>query len=407
MPLKGLTKYFNPLAWTSFSRSGWVQPEGSVPAYIHEARVFNVNMVNWTVDVSTIFDRKQLLDLQVSSPYMNPNQGEGIYCVPEVGSKCLVCIPSDGPPPFVLAFIMPMVTQQLPDTGEDTDEKSGYTYAGGRKRGKPGDIVMRGRDGNFMLLHRGGVAQFGSGPLAQRICIPLQNLVTDISQNYNHFNGACSLNWGVQDRGSKDPTAECRDTYRIYANDEFADIRVDMGYVRAPTGEPVGDAGEDSNNNQLGIGTSEQVVFEFALAKNGFETDAGEFQAKPEDVKLRIFIDRAGNMMGRWEGSVNLRVKKKLRLTVDEDITIFCKKNVSLTAEGSVKLIGKKGAEVGTGGGALALNGGGKAVAHVGSVVKVSIAIPLQVATPNGPGTVLPGQFIEGVITSGNPTILV
>jgi hypothetical protein len=407
MPLKGLTTYFNPLTWTSFGRSGWVQPEGSVPAYIHEARVFNVNMVNWTVDVSTIFDRKTMLDLQVASPYMNPNQGEGIYAVPEVGSKCLICIPSDGPPPFVLAFIMPMVTQQTPSSGEDTTEKSNFTYAGGRKRGKPGDIVARGRDGNFMILHRGGVAQFGSGPLAQRICIPLQNLVTDISQNYNHFNGAGSVNWGIQDRGSEAPTAECRSTYRVYANDEYADLRVAVGYVRSPTGEPVGDAGEDSNNNQLEIGTSEQVVYELALARNGFETDSGEFKADPADVKLRIFVDRAGGMMARWEGSVNLRVKKKLRLTVDDDITIFCRKNVSLEAEGTVRLVGKQGAELGTGGGGLVLNSGGKPVASVGSTVRVMIDLPLAVVTPAGPGTVTPGQILTGVVSSGNPTILV
>jgi hypothetical protein len=365
--------------------------------------------VNWTVDVGTIFDRRLMMDIQVSSPYLNPNQGEGIYIVPEVGAKCLVCIPSDGPPPFVLAFIMPVVTQQIADAeGEETNQRSSATYAGGRRRGKPGDIIARGRDGNFMILHRGGVAQFGSGPLAQRICIPLQNLVTDISQNYNHFNGGGSVNWGVQDKGSNDPTSEFRGTYRVYANDEYADIRVDMGYVQSPTGEPTGDAGEDSNNNQLGIGTSEPVVLEFALARNGFETDSGEFTASPADVKLRVFIDRGGNMMARWEGSVDLRVKKKLRLTVDDDVAIFCKKNASITADGSLKLIGSKGAELGTGGGVLTFNNGSKPLSTVGSIV--SIIIPpgvLQVISPTGSpiGVVGPGT-LEGVVKTGNPTLL-
>ena len=288
--LKGLyPSYFNPLDWSSMASSSWTQPEGSVPAYIHEARVFDVNMTNWTVNVATIFDQRIMLDIQVAAPYLNPNQGEGMYCVPEVGSKCLVCVPSDGPPPFVLAFIMPMIS--LADTSTDeapagTAPRGGaslgskdYTYSGGRSRGKPGDIVARGRDGNFMILHRGGVAQFGSGPLAQRICVPLQNLVTDISQNYNHFNGGGSVNWGIQERGSSNPAAEMRQTFRVYANDEFADVRFSVGHVRAPVPEPTGDDGEDSGNSQLGIGTDEDTVLEVVMARNGFDTHAGDFEA--------------------------------------------------------------------------------------------------------------------------------
>ena len=417
--LKGLhADYPNPLEWSSFGTSSWTQPEGSLPAYIHEARVFNVNMTNWTVDVSTIFDQKVMLDLQVASPYLGANFGEGFYIVPEVGSKCLICIPSDGPPPFVLAFIMPMVT--LPDTsteeapagtassvGGSPSGSSDFTYAGGRTKGKPGDIVARTRDGNFMILHRGGVAQFGASPLAQRICVPLQNLVTDISQRYSHFNAGGSINWGVQDRGNNDPDTEWRHTVRVYANDEFADLRFAMGKVRSPVPEPTGEDGETSNINQLGIGTDEDTVFEMVLARNGFEDDAGEFKADAEDVKLRIFIDRDGNMMGRWEGSVDLRVKKKLRLTVDDNIEIFCKKNVNVEAEGSVRLIGKQGASLGTAGGALELNGGGKPVASVGSTVRVAITVPINILTPAGPGTITSGQFLEGVVSNGNPTILV
>lgn len=414
--LKGFRERLNPFLWTSFANTSWTQPEGSIPSFIHEARVFNVNMTNWTVDVATVFDQKVLLDIQVASPYLHPNSGEGFYAVPEVGSKCLICIPSDGPPPFVLAFIMPMET--LPDTsseeapagtaptGGSPTGSSDFTFAGGRSRGKPGDIVARTRDGNFMILHRGGVAQFGASPLAQRICIPLQNLVTDISQNYNHYNSGGAINWGVQDRGTEDPDTEWRHTLRVFANDALADLRFAMGKVRNPIPEPVGDDGEDSANNQLGIGTDELTVFEMVLCPGGFDTDAGEFKANAEDVKLRIFFDRGGNAMARFEGSVNLRIKKKLRLTVDDNVQIFCKKNVEFQADGMVRMIGKKGASVGTEGGALELNGGTKPIATVGSTVRVAITIPIAITTPQGPGTILSGQFLEGVVQTGNPTIL-
>jgi len=421
--LKGLyAEPLNPLSYSSFARTSWTQPEGSLPAHICEARVYNVNMSNWTVDVNTVFDQKNFLDLQVSSPYMHASQGEGFYCVPEVGAKCLVCTPGDGSPPFILSYVMPMV--RLPSTSSEeapagtatqggSPEGSGnYTWAGGRKKGKPGDIVARGRDGNFMVLHRGGVAQFGSTALAQRICVPLGNLVTDISQNYNHFNSGGAINWGIQDRGDADPQTEYRHTVRVYANDEYADIRFAAGYVKSPVQEPTGDEGEDSRNNQLGIGTEEDMVFEFALARNGFESDAGEFQGRPEEVKLRVFIDRAGNMMGRWEGSVNLRIKKKLYLTVDDDVVIVCKKNASITAEGKLDIVGAKGLGLSTGGGVVSLNEGTKAVATVGSGVKVALPPGLltvmSLTVPPVPlGTVLAASpFLEGTITSGVPTLL-
>lgn len=422
--LKGATPdYFNPLNWTSFGSTSWTQPEGSVAAYIHEARVFNVNMTNWTVDVQTIFDQKVMLDVQVSAPYLHPNSGEGIYAVPEVGSKCLIAIPSDGPPPVVLQFIMPIVTNPNTSTDEapvgtapsgGVKKDSGdYDFAGGRTRGKPGDLVMRGRDGNFVIVHRGGVLQMGSGPLAQRICIPLQNLVTDISQNYNHFNGGGSISWGIQDRGNDDPGAEYRFTQRIYANDEFADIRIDMGRVRSPVPEPTGDDGETSNLEQLGIGTDDEIVYEFVLSKNGFETDAGEFKADAGDVKLRMFFDRGGNAMARFEGSVDLRIKKKLRITIDDDVQIICKKNASITADGKLSLTGKSLVDVGTDGGAVVINGGSKAVASVGSLVRIVITTPafVNVIIPPAvlpvPAPIMPGTILEGIIVSGNPTILV
>jgi hypothetical protein len=288
-----------------------------------------------------------------------------------------------------------------------------YSFSGGRQRPKPGDIISKGRDGNFMILHRGGVAQFGASPLAQRICIPLNNLVTDISQNYNHYNGSGSVNWGVQDRGSKNPTGEYRHTQRIYANDAYADIRFAMGYVRSPVPEPTGDAGETSNLNQLNIGTNADTVFEFVLSKDGFETDAGEFHATAGDVKIRMFFDRNGSAMARFEGSVDLRIKKKLRITIDDNADIFGKKTITIDAKDALKLFGGSLAELGTAGGNVVLNGGSKAVAFVGSRVQVAITPPGIIAqaivpptpTPQ-PITIMAGVF-EGVVLSGNPTILV
>lgn len=410
----------NPFNWTSFSRTSFTQPEGMIPSHIVEAKVFNVNLKNWTVDVQSSFDQRTFLDVQVGQPYLHSTAGEGIYCVPEVGAKCQILIPSDSSPPIVLCFIMPVET--LPNTStEDAPEGTAptggieqgskdFSFSGGRTRPKPGDITIKGRDGNFMILHRGGVAQFGCSPLAQRICIPLNNLVTDISQNYNHFNGGGSVNWGIQDRGSKSPGAEFRQVQRVYADDKYADIRYSFGRVRSPVPEPVGDAGETSNLEQLGIGKTD-IVFEFVLARGGFESDAGDFKAKAEDVRIRIFFDRDGNGMARFEGSVDVRIKKKLRVTVDDNIDVLSKKAISITGETTARVTGGSALDLGTNGGVVTLNSGTNPVATVGSQVKVVLAPGTTLVTqPLTSGatavTLAAGLVLNGIVISGNPTVL-
>lgn len=416
MPLPGvsLRGAVDALSRSSF-RSSWTIPEGATPALIHEAKVLDVNMVNWTVDCVTVFDQKRFFDIQVASPYMHSNRGEGIYVMPEIGSKCVVCIPSDGPPPFVLAFIMPPET--LPDTSseeapEGTDGNSqrprGSTYRGGREKCMPGDIKIRGRDGQFVILHRGGVLQFGSTELAQRICVPLGNLVTDISQNYNHFNSGGSVSWGIRPGSPEEnPETEYRHTFRVYANDEYADIRAAFGKVHNLVPEPPGDAGSTIDLQQLGIGTSDLTVFEFVLAPGGFD-GSGQPQNARDKTKLRMFVDRAGGTMLRAEGAISVRTKKKLRIRADEGFEVFTEGSASIESEQGLRIQGKN-LELSTDGGTVSINGGTKPVAHVGSQILITTVVPIPVVGPGlPPGTVISaGAIFSGSVSTGNPTIKV
>jgi hypothetical protein len=411
----GSISFFDPFNWSSLAHSSWTQPEGNVPTHMWECRVLDVNLTNWTIDCVSVFDQRTFLDVQVGSPYLHPNQGEGIYAVPEVGSKCIVCFPGDGGPPFVLCFIMPPET--LPDTAvegqatgtSETGSTMNATYAGGRTEPKLGDIVARGRDGNFMILHRGGVAQFGATQLAQRICVPLTNLVTDISQNYQHFNSGGAIKWGIRDLGEDSPETEYKQAIRLYADDEYADLRCALGLVQKPVLEPAGDAGETSANNRLDIGVDEPVVFEMVLAPGGFDGDTCDPKDPKETrdaTKLRIFFDHAGGMMARFEASVNLRVKKKLRIVADEGFEFETNKQFKVDAE-SIALQAEKSLKLGAGSGStMELNGGTKPIATVGSVVRTVITVPLAITTPAGPGTILSGQMLVGSVQTGNPTIL-
>jgi len=411
MGLKGMDKKgaFNPLDRTSF-RSAWTNPEGLVGAVIVEARVMDVNLVNYTVDCISVFDQMRFFDIQVCSPYMHPFAGEGISVMPDVGCKCLVLVPSQGPPPFVLAFFMPMESIADEDENGNPSDPVGATYSGGRPRAKPGDIAIRGRDGNFAILHRGGIACFGASELAQRIYIPLGNLITDISQNYNHFNTGGSINWGVRAISTNNPETEFKQTFRVYANDEFADIRASIGKVQSPIPEPTGNNGMTSDLAALEIASTKEkpIVFELSLCPAGFDSTAGMPQSNAQkDTKLRIAFDRAGGTLLRCEASVAVRIKKKLRVRVDDKIEIFGKNDISVESQGVLKLFGKSQVDIGTNGGTMKLNGGTKAVAHVGSQVQCVIQVPIPISTQAGPGTINAGAVISGQVISGNPTVMV
>jgi hypothetical protein len=398
-------------------RSSWTQPEGAVGAHVHEAQIVDVNLVNWTVDVVTKFDQRRYLNIQVSSPYAHFNRGEGFYVMPDIGAKCQVCIPSDGPPPFVLAFVMPMETidgasEDAPDgtdgsKGAVTQESTAASFAGGRKRAKPGDIGITNRDGSFFRMHRGGVLQIGASSLAQRLYIPVKNLVSDISENYQHLNTGGSINWFVaQGESDSNPPTVSRHTYQLAANDEKATVRVAIGKVRDAFSEP--DEGTREDMAAAGVDTDD-VVVEVVIAPEAIDGKSGDYSSdtRKESV-LRYFFDKSGNTLFRTEASVVLRAKGKLRLRVDDDVNIVGGGNVNMQFAGVGRLEVGQGLDISST--VLRLNAGSKPVATVGSLVQFTVAAPVPVtvvvAGVPSPGTILVGAVMTGIVMTGNPTVL-
>jgi len=412
MALKGVKTYADesPLLRSSF-RTSWTQPEGKVAAHIIEAVVTDVNVSTWTVDTLSKYDQLSFMDIQVSSPYLHPARGDGIYVMPEVGAKCHVCIPSDGPPPFLLDFIMPLEGNDVeaPAEGEtNTPNFPGpYTYSGGRSRVKPGDIVMKGRDGNFVVLHRGGVLQIGSTSLAQRLYIPLQNLVEDISQNYRHYNTGGAVRWGVQYTGPDDelPTSHTQ-TFRLFADQDAATIRVRHGTFDQ-LAEPADGWEEDLQG--LGIGNN-PVICEVAVSPEGFNAEDGApVEGAIDGTKLRFLFDQDGGVYLGSHSHVLLGVKGKLKVVVDDDIYIESKKSITLKAGTTLRIEGGDSMDISAG--VTKINGGSKPVATVGSVTQFTVTAPVPIVIGVGPsavpGVISSGAIISGLVTTGNPTVQV
>ena len=407
-------------------RTSISQGEGGAAAHIIEGIVADVNLVLWTVDVASKFDLKFYPNVQISSPYMHHNTGEGIYAMPDIGAKCHMCIASDGVP-YVLDFIMPVETLDqtsvdlpsptLPGQGDSIDTSTAASFAGGRVRAKPGDIMMRGRNGNFVVLHRGGVLQIGASELAQRIYIPLQNLISDISQTYRHYNTGGAINWYLAPGESEtNPSTIYRETYRLLAGDKKASIRVTVGRAKDFIAETTNAA--DVAGLGIGAGKDNPIICEVALAPDSIEANSGAIDTKtPKATKFRYIFDKSGNAFLRSEGNILVVARKTLRIIADEDIRIDAKKNFTLTVDDTTTINGGKLLVLS--GDIMKLNGGTSPVARIGDQVQISIVQPLVSFAPAAPGApVVIGPsggltsggktqpFLTGIITSGNKSIL-
>lgn len=382
--------------------------EASIPEII-SGNVIDSNLANWTVDVYSTMTDRVWTDIQVASGYLHHFAGEGIYVMPEVGASCEVCIPGDSTAPFVLCFVAPPF---LGGAGTSADEENadaetetvtevqpheGYaSFAAQRSPVKPGDICLRGRDGNFITLHRGGVLQLGANELSQRIYIPLRNLMTDLSGRYEHHSTGGSINWGMQEGEYEENDTQWSQTYRIYADNTYAALRVAAGKVLVPTPIPDYDAPDREKKKGLNIGDSDGV-YEVTLCPEGFNND-GELSDRKayNQMKFTFQVDDTGRAYCRFDGNVFLSVKNNLFIRVKEAFEVEAK---------SIKMTCPDGAEMGSSGGttkvagkSIELGGNGPGVARQGDSVAISLPPALSTLLP--PGT--PGFLFGNVMTGSS-----
>jgi hypothetical protein len=211
-------------------------------------KVINVDIENFTGDVHCEMSGRIHQEIQVVSPYMHHNQGEGMSIMPEVGAVCLVAMLSDSNPPVVLAFGAaleemyveeesdPPDTQELEDEGaleaeEPPDEESApsYSYRNGRPLQRMGTIALTTRDGNFLKLRRGGVVQIGSNPMTQTIFMPIRNTIRTFAENWELDLVGGASRWEVVQE--EDGSSSCKHTavFREYAEQANASAYVEIG----------------------------------------------------------------------------------------------------------------------------------------------------------------------------------
>ncbi len=287
-------------------------------AWIEKAVVMDVDVRNWTVDVVGEYSSKVWEKLQIATPYFHTNNGEGIFALPEPGAICLVAQLSDDQTPCVLAFLgsfelehaktanledrageAAVETEELLDelsspksvTSSGTGQPNVSASArGGRPYLNPGDIMIRTRDKNFLILRRGGVVQIGSTPTCQSIYIPINNFLRQFAENYETSTPGGMLFWNVE-RLENDPGGEANIIYRLSLRDkaqnEKGDVQIKIGHV------------------------DDDVRYELQIAPKGVNIQDGIIT----NSKLRMAIDKNGNQQIIMSGSLEYSIEQN-RTTV-------------------------------------------------------------------------------------------
>jgi hypothetical protein len=270
---------------------GGVPSRGYRPAVIEQGRIVNVNIKDWSVDVAGEFANKIFLDVQVSSPYLHYANGEGIYTMPEVGAMCWVCLPSTGhmSPPFVMGFMAPI------DERKGSDGKIAANFRASRQNMNPGDTMIRTRDDNFIILRRGGVVQIGATPIAQRLFIPLRNIIRDMCENYDLFSLAGEMTWSV-DRTDQTTDGSAPTLFSLKAKNK----------ANEPEHAAILTLGSHKDDDQLTL--------------NMLIKESGAAGAK---TMVQMRITKTGGVSWSMEEDFVLTAKKSIHLTAQEEGAIF------------------------------------------------------------------------------------
>jgi hypothetical protein len=287
-------------------------------ATVQRARVLDVNVTNYTLVVQTELTQKTLAWVSWSSPYMHPHNGEGIYFMPEVGSICWLMEPSDGGMPFVVGWT------SLP--GKDRSHRNR------RLDLNPGDIYLGTRDENHILLRRGGVVEIGATPLAQRLFLPINNMIKDLCANYSLQTLGGELKWtvGIPEENSY---GDQQTTFTINAKEKATDV-------------------EHVATVQIGShGADEPTILSLVLRASG---DAGAI------ANLTV--------TGKKSGDLDLKSEGKITWKVTGDVKVDAK-NITLTAKQKAALIGTQVAEMTGGLVNITSKSGAVAVAAAGGMV--------------------------------------
>jgi len=209
------------------------------PAQVELARITEVNFREYSVDVETVFTHKPLADIPIGAMYAHQAHGGGVYFMPEIGSYCYVFSSADDTQ-FAFGWVVNPETRVNPALDENgnvdlTEGDQGPSFAGRRPLMEPGDIMLTTRDGNLVSVKRGGIVQIAATGLAQRMYIPLENLIRDVFQRYEARSPLGEIIWGhaslAEEANVEDTGVLIQGSWREKAQDTDFAVEVRIGQL--------------------------------------------------------------------------------------------------------------------------------------------------------------------------------
>jgi len=256
--------------------------------------VTNVNPSDWEMDLFVSSTGQTHIDVGIPGTYLHPD-GHGSFCMPEPGAFVWIAEPS-----HVDEHVTALAYAALMDTAG--------THATGREDldMHPGDQYMGGAGGNRIIVRRGGIIEVRGSPLAQRLYLPIENIIRDIFQNYEMLGVGGHAKW-LTGLGEETDAAGVPTVYTM-ASKRFAGDK--MGVVTLTAGN-VGMVDENEPD----------LVFSLAMYDNG-EVD----QEKTVGIKVtkdgNVDLMFTGNVTGVVKGTMTYTVEKAVLFRSTEKIVL-------------------------------------------------------------------------------------
>lgn len=321
------------------------------PPSVVRGVVVAVNSQNYSCRVA--FDSQHDLDdVYWLSASNHLDRGAGINVMPEPGDMCWAAFPADGSIPFILGFMT--LGDQENGTGETPTDIS---YKGQRPALNPGDIHMGTRDGNFMILRRGGIVQIGASYTAQTAYIPIEGLIRSYFMKYHGFSPLGEVVW---DHARIDQTTtiteasdipvllkfSCRDKLQDKKSsveirmgrltEEMLDTSVDANLLqegKKTTVEFLGESGKVSTENlDQGDGDKEHLMgaaqketgIGFTKYSKGSPSGLLSMVLNPNGsgIKFSFQLDKDGSLFMRSEAHVHIEAADTAFLSAENRVRI-------------------------------------------------------------------------------------
>ena len=345
------------------------------------AKIIEIDPQTYTCTVVTIAEHREITNVKFAVPYLGPDRGAGINIMPEVDAFCYVQLPPDGSGAFIWGFTM--IEDPDESNRQDHTDEEGPSYRGERPPLEPGDLALTTKDGNFLYIRRGGIIQIGASQLAQRVYIPIENVIRDYFVRYHGFSPFGEIIWDhsmvTKDSvNSGDIAAIVKFSCKERAFDSKNSIEVRVGHLSKDLLDATIDSNllQSGNPNVIdeeaytGEGDQEHIMgAKKAHTGLGFEPDPdnkdliGMFSItvnpKGEGVKYTFQIGKDGSNFIRSAAHIHVETEKSFfvhankddgaRIETDTDTYIEIKDYVKavvkqalleILANGDVKLAG-------------------------------------------------------------------